>query len=42
MAKQSNTSVAQRLLPFNFCVRVKVGMDFIVKIMQLAVEKFIT
>ena len=42
MAKQSDTSVAQRLLPFNFCVRVKGGMDFIIRIMQLNVKKFIT
>ena len=42
MAKQSDTSFAQRLFPFNFCVRVKGGMDFIIRIMQLTVKKFIT
>ena len=33
---------AQRLLPNNFSVGVKGGMDFIIKTMQLSIEKFIT
>ena len=42
VAKTGVTRFAQHLLPFNFAVRVDGGMDFVIKTMQLSIEKFIT
>ena len=42
IAQNTITYFEQRLLPINFVVGVEGGMDFIIKTMQLSIEKFIT
>ena len=42
VTKESSIRFAQSLLPYNFAIGVNGGMNFIIKTMQLAMEKFIT
>ena len=42
VTKESSIRFAQCLLPYNFAIGVNGGMNFIIKTMQLSIEKFIT
>ena len=42
VTKVSSVRFTQCLLPYNFAIGVKGGMNFIIKTMQLSMEKFIT